>query len=708
MLETAARLYGVTLLAAIAAYPLARRVFGDRGGTAWGAARYLGTLSPLFMLWMAVQAGPGRVVPAWSWGVLAASTAAVWGLELRSGHPLRTLRCLADRQWWRHEVVFVVLLIACSWIFHFNPAIDPDSERFMDFAMLEAVASSEGFVVGDPWFAGEPLQYYYFGYYWVGFIHSLAVVEPLTGFVPITALLYALFGGLLFSLGTAVRGRSGDGVLALLLVMVCGNVQSFLAFVEHPSLTAYDWFAPSRVIAGTINEFPFFSLLYGDLHPYVIGFPLLALMLMLVHQTYLDGPPSWRSARFWCTALAFGLSASVNSWDLPVLAMVYAFALYLHASSRRARRLGAAGSAIGGTAVTCCLGVLPFLPYLVLFQSGGRTLAWVDAASPWQGYLAVHGMHWFILGACAIWALCPPPLRRRWLPALLGLCVLAGLLLFAGVGVAAAAAAVAAWLLAERRPPASIDRLGWALVAAAMLLTAAVEVVHVDDLFAGSYERVVTVFKVYLQAWILLGVACTMLLASLGRHRLRVRRVLVAVVLVVGLVYPVAGTASRLRSLAAAHTLTTRQHLEQALGPEVVALDWLAANARTGDVVLEAPGPPYGWNGRMATFTPAATMLAWDYHEATWRNSLPLVREREALVDRLFTDADPETTRALLAEHEVRFVVVGRLERERYGEQVMERFSDLGEVVVEEPGVRLIRLRGRGGSKTGAAGRGRG
>ena len=47
--------------------------------------------------------------------------------------------------------------------------------------------------------------------------------------------------------------------------MLIGNLAGGVQFLDHPDRIAnYDWWAPSRVIAGTANEFPFFSFLLAD------------------------------------------------------------------------------------------------------------------------------------------------------------------------------------------------------------------------------------------------------------------------------------------------------------------------------------------------------------------------------------------------------------------------------------------------------------
>ena len=72
------------------------------------------------------------------------------------------------------------------------------------------------------------------------------------------------------------------GVTAVVVCIVLGNLagaREWLDAADPPG--DYDWFAPSRVIDGTINEFPWFSFLLGDLHAHVLALPFTVVALAL-------------------------------------------------------------------------------------------------------------------------------------------------------------------------------------------------------------------------------------------------------------------------------------------------------------------------------------------------------------------------------------------------------------------------------------------
>ena len=95
---------------------------------------------------------------------------------------------------------------------------------------------------------------------------------------------------------------------------------------EQAQLPGYNFWDPSRVIPATINEFPYWSFLFADLHPHLIGIPLsvlfLGLLLTLIYEAKTDWGQSWKRGLLLLGTfgLLLGVLASVNLWELPTYA----------------------------------------------------------------------------------------------------------------------------------------------------------------------------------------------------------------------------------------------------------------------------------------------------------------------------------------------------------------------------------------------------
>ena len=98
------------------------------------------------------------------------------------------------------------------------------------------------------------------------------------------------------------------------------------------------WNASRIMTNGEINEFPFFTFLYSDLHAHMIAFPLTVLMLGLA--------VGWAMRRQWRSvdaavsvvigALVVGVARANNTWDYPTYLALALIALFISGLQRPA------------------------------------------------------------------------------------------------------------------------------------------------------------------------------------------------------------------------------------------------------------------------------------------------------------------------------------------------------------------------------------
>ncbi len=235
--------------------------------------------------------------------------------------------------------------------------------------------------------------------------------------------------------------------------------------------------------------------------------------------------------------------------------------------------------------------------------------------------------------------------------------------------------------------------LPWGLVAIATAIIAGVEVVYiVDDLNSLPWFRMNTVFKFYLQAWLLLALGAGILLSKLwqtdfsdsswnlpGRRNLVVVLVLVATVLsVLGFSYPVMGTPARLsQDMESTPTGLSLDGyawmnggwLDNATGQRIyftgdfAAIEWLDVHADPTDVIVEASIGPYRGNGsRISSATGLPAVLGWDRHQYQQRYPTDIGR-RMAMIHAFYNNTDPAAKLDFLRRHRVRWIIVGDVER---------------------------------------------
>ena len=89
------------------------------------------------------------------------------------------------------------------------------------------------------------------------------------------------------------RTLSAASTLGVAAVVVIGNLDAVRQVWEQRVgvRDGFDFWRSTRVIDFTINEFPWFSAIWADVHPHVINFPIFILLLTLLGHLVLTRRP---------------------------------------------------------------------------------------------------------------------------------------------------------------------------------------------------------------------------------------------------------------------------------------------------------------------------------------------------------------------------------------------------------------------------------
>ncbi|MFN8534252.1 MAG: DUF2298 domain-containing protein [Dehalococcoidia bacterium] len=502
------------------------------------------------------------------------------------------------------------------------------------------------------------------------------------------------------------------------------------------TMPAFDFWRSSRMMPPqiSITEFPYFTFLFADLHAHLIALPFTLLTIGLGLHFAFGGRGI---VPLMLLGLAVGMLRPANTWDFPtyfVLALV-AIAIGFIRSSL----LGLVWNVLWRAALLYLIGYLAFLPYhqnYELFYSG------VDLSketTPLHQYLAVNGLFLFLGVSWLVYEIARQLQSsgydrlvrlgvRYWdqLPRVVALAsrlgrapLGAGLIAAVGLfGIALVLAAlglptpalillvlVPAGLLALRRyvqrdADSPRDLFVLAMFGLGLGLGAAVDFVTVQ----GDIARMNTVFKFYLQAWVLLA-----LVAAYAFWRLvlagpvtevattkpaiasRAAWTMALAVLVAGvLIYPLAATPVRVRDRFGPLPATTdgMAYLANAVyqderGPmelkyDAEAIDWLRANLNGTPTIVEGVTPFYRWGSRMTVYTGLPAVIGWDWHQKQQRwEYQQQVDQRIAEVNAFYGSTDPNAALAFLAKYGVKYVVVGTVERAYYPRNGLAKFDQM-------------------------------
>ncbi|WP_227376460.1 DUF2298 domain-containing protein [Haladaptatus halobius] len=625
--------------------------------------------------------------------------------------------------------VFTVAFCFLVFIRAIDPAIHATGgEKFLDFGLLQSLMRAPALPPEDMWFAGEPVRYYYGGHL------VAAILTKLTGTLPQFSYNLALAGfyGMLvttaYGLAGAIADRHGTprrlaSVLAAFFVGFAANVftpMRLLAWTFPRSLveaiatplemdpadvplapTEFHYWDASRVMVGTISEFPFFAYLNGDLHAHMMGQPFLLFVAALGYVVY-------RSDVRWRRVLVFGalppvvaFVSTVSSWSFPTaLGVVW---LSLTFADEHPATLVPGGERITGggsvvvrefrkiataMAITLVVGVLslvwaaPFVANVLLGAAGSRSIAFFPDRSSLVEILIVHGafiaLFALYLGSHVRW--------RDREAAQVG--VLGGLLVVAGWqgGIAAIALVapllVAGWVLL--RLDTDLDFETVLLIGGAGLVLL-VEFVYVqDNAISGRFN---TAFKVYMQVWVLWavagGVALARLLTDAAPDQLsgtlltprQWMAVFATFLLLSTSVYGVFALGQHVGSDNVIHraddpTLDGMAFIWTVHAGEAGAIEWLGAREGRPHIV-SAPGKPYQWGSPASSLTGLPTVLGW-YQERIYRGDAAY-EERKRNVELIYSADWPARAR-LLDEYDVQYIYYGPRERDWYGRSTFSNY----------------------------------
>lgn len=482
-----------------------------------------------------------------------------------------------------------------------------------------------------------------------------------------------------------------------------------------------DWYwFPSRVIPAPndvqpITEFPFFTFLYSDLHAHMIVLPLalfvIAWVISIIKTRARMTPLEWL-ASFFAGGMMIGAIYPTNLSDLYTYLLialaVLACVLWFYADVSRTRWLPSLSPlakrlAVIAVALITLTGLSFFLyePYRAWYsQFYGGVDPWLGSHTPIWSYLTHWGLFLFLIVSWMVWetrewmANTPASSLSKlrpfalWIEGVLAVIVLVLLYLaFKGVQVSWLALPLAVWagVLLLRPGLADEKRFVLFLVGTALLITIVVEVVVVR----GDIGRMNTVFKFYLQAWVMLAVSAAAafgwLLMGIPQWLPSWRTVFQSglTLLTAGaLLFTITAATDKIHDRMAPqapHTLDSMTYMKYAtysefahdfpLGEDYDAIRWLQDNVKGSPVIVEAApaGVQYAWLSRITIYTGLPGVVGWQWHQQQQRVTFSdQVVQRGVEVDQFYNTTDQNAALAFLHKYNVRYIIVGQLELAKY------------------------------------------
>jgi len=370
---------------------------------------------------------------------------------------------------------------------------------------------------------------------------------------------------------------------------------------------------------------------------------------------------------------------------------------------------------VGGFLILSTAFALPYSSWYAATYNSVRL--WDGGKTPVWAYFDIHGLFLFLIVSLLIWE------TARWMRDVrvsalrgrqniinisggavgLGAIVTVGLGIM-GYQVALIVVPLVAWIaLLFFRPSQSRSmRFVLVLIGLALSMTLGVEFIVIG----GDIGRQNTVFKFYIQAWLLFsvagGVAVSWLFQSSDYWSSRLRLVwftpFIILFIIAGL-FPIMATRARALdrmapdiplTLNGLDYMTASTHYETVQienTGEVIELSvdhelirWMQENVQGSPVIMEGRSYPseYHWNGRFAITTGLPSVLGWNFHQKQQRTFDPLPRwvdQRDSNIRLFYDTPDINVAVDMINHYDVHYIISSGLERVQSTPEGLEKFD---------------------------------
>ncbi len=590
------------------------------------------------------------------------------------------------------ESIFFLALLFWSFIRAHAPDIE-GLEKFMDWGFVNSLLRTTWMPPRDMWFAGGFINYYYFGHLFTAVLTRLTGLDSAITYnlAIATALAFTFTLGLSFSTALAhslfkktkdlliqknsLKFALAAGVISALFLSLGGNLHPLyklsLLYRETGSLPAAAsryWYPDATRFIGfdpettdkTIHEFPLYSFVVADLHGHMNDIPVVIFFLASLFSLlslFLDpkkpdkpkNPPLSFSLLF---GFILAIMYMTNAWDFAIYGLFFAiflFFLFLRCPlpfsfSKLFRQVILPG-------LTTLFFWLVFVtPFSLNFTPLGEGVKLSDTHTPFYQLFVLHGGFWLLCLNFPLFLF----LRRQ----------------------------------KKASPPLALsDYFVLSSIVLATLLIIIPELVYLKDIYIFEHRRANTMFKLVYQSFLIYALISGYLVVRLNQALKKERKFLplrllvssVFLLVFIGqLIYPFFAIKSYYGNLKNYQGLYGLNFLKQRYPDNYELVNWFQKNIKGQPVILEAAGDSYTDFNHISAATGLPTIEGWLVHEWLWRGGWDEPGARSEEVRQIYEAKAPEEARSILQKYQVKYLILGPKEREKYeniNEEVIEQFA---------------------------------
>jgi YYY domain-containing protein len=562
-------------------------------------------------------------------------------------------------------------------------------------------------------------------------------------FVGFFALIFILFFGNFFQVkllwqnlpevSKVIQDAESDNKLVSVL---SGAKNVISGEAELPGSPGRWYFSASRPILPDgpdtpIAEFPYFSFLYGDLHPHLLTMPFYALgfgwCLTLLLGSFHKQKWYQQILPLVFAGFIFGMYRVSHTWDFPIFIGLGTLSLIWMISKDKTLLLeNQIRKILIYTVIFIGLSIILYLPFSQWFKTAYNSIEiWDGARTPLKDYFIVFGMSIFIMFGFLLDEIKTDVLRiiKSWKKLQLGQLMIPFVLILISV-----AGSVALWkfnfqvlafgwpliigwiwIIFIKKRVGDFRKLIWILFAGGYLITFVVEVV----VLKGDVGRNNMVFRMYNLAWFILGLAMSLGLIEIRKNLKNWPKTyefswlfIFVILLFLGLTYQITATDKKMNDrwpnvvnppktldgslfMLGNHgsegtnspAIYKENEVDLDLGLDYEGITFMQDNIVGSPVIVEGHTSEYRWGGRYAIHTGLPSVIGWSWHTRQHNSLLDraVVDRRIEQVNEFYNTTDLDIARKFLEKYRVQYIIVSGLERALYTSEGLEKFKKMVE-----------------------------
>lgn len=566
------------------------------------------------------------------------------------------------------EIFFTLGLIFWSMVRGYQPDIN-GLEKFMDFGFINSILRSAYLPPADMWFAGESINYYWFGHLWVALATKISGIPADITYNLMLATILGLTLSGIFSLVTTLIEKTNvkfkriallAGIVSSLLVTFGGNFHTpFYVLKEgkenywYPDATRFIGYNP-ETNDKTIHEFPMYSFVVSDLHAHLINLPVVLLYIALLYKTITNKKKNYLIKKIVPLGFLLGIMFMTSTWDFGNYLLLTGISVFLFKLVSKKISLGkfiSSGIFVGGIFLT---GLATALPFIINFTSIAKGIGFVKSHTPlWQ-----LGVLWGFPGFLSFLFLL---------------------------------------LLIKIKKIRNSDLFILSLLITTWFLIIIPEIFYVKDIYIASHHRANTMFKLTYQAFVMSYltsgyIALRFLTYTKSFLKKSTLLLFFTVVFASILWYSAFAIKSYYHDLKGYVGLSGSLWLKERDPDIYYAIDWFNESVSGQPVILEAPGDSYTEYNSISSYTGLPTISGWYVHEWLWRGEASIPQKRVTDIEKIYTSDNIQETKTLLKKYKVEYVVLGKFEREKFPNIMRNKFENLGKLTFKSENLEIFRI----------------